>query len=97
MTKLEPDVYAAQLGEDSSELYVPVDRYPTRLGALRAVRRSLWSTEADHVFGREYVDTGDFIDVETHPHGPEDATYDPDTDMATCHPARRRCRIFVAT
>ena len=40
----EPEVYGSESGD---YLYVPVSRYPTELGARRAISRSPWTENDD--------------------------------------------------
>ena len=83
------------MGEDSSELYVPTDRYPTKLGALRAIHRSLWFTEAQND-GWDY-EWRRFQVIDCHPHGPEDGEYENEYGELICHQEPIECHVFVVT
>lgn len=97
MTKrLEPEVYAGDYGEDPTVLYVPVARYPTERGALRAIHKSLWWTEAEND-GWDYVRRGEQT-VELHDHGPDEITYgprDPETEDAKAICCRQNVTVHV--
>lgn len=72
MKSVDGSVWADQLGEDSSVLYVDADRFPTPLGARRAALRSPWA-ESARWDGWTYVirEAAGIRELPMHDHGPE--------------------------